>query len=63
MKAKRHRGGYHGKAPDGYVNVSGQTVGDAKKINGRYEHWIEQDPERAPIIRLAWDLLLEDRYI
>ena len=62
VKAKRDRGGYHGKAPDGYVNVSGQTVGDAKKINGRYEHWIEQDPERASIVRFAWDLLLEDRY-
>lgn len=24
--------------------------------------WIEQDPERAPIWRYAWDLLLEDRY-
>jgi hypothetical protein len=31
-------------------------------LNGRYEQWIELDPERAPIIRYAWDLLLEDRY-
>ena len=62
VKAKRDSGGHHGVAPDGYRNVSGQSIGEAKKINGRYEHWIELDPERAPIIRLAWDLLLEDRY-
>ena len=61
-KAKRDNGGYHGKAPDGYVNVSGQVTGAAKKLNGRHEHWIEQDPERAPIVRLMFDLLLEDRY-
>jgi hypothetical protein len=23
--------------------------------------WVEQDPECAPIWRLAWDLLLEDK--
>jgi DNA invertase Pin-like site-specific DNA recombinase len=63
VKAKRDSGGFIGKAPDGYRNVSGQTTGESKKINGRYENWIELDPERAPIIRLAWDLLLEDRYI
>ena len=62
VKAKRDNGGYHGKAPDGYVNVSGQVTGAAKKLNGRHEHWIEQDPERAPIVRLMFDLLLEDRY-
>lgn len=62
VKAKRDRGGYHGKAPDGYINESSEAVGDAKKINGRYEHWIALDPERVPIIRLAWDLLLENRY-
>ena len=62
LKAKRDSGGYHGLAPDGYRNVSGQATGEAKKRNGRYEHWIEQDPERATIIRLAWDFLLEDRY-
>lgn len=62
VKAKRDRGGYHGLAPDGYRNVSGQATGEAKKLMGRHEHWIEIDPEREPIIRLAWDLLLEDRY-
>ncbi len=29
---------------------------------GRFSRWIEQDPERAPIWRYAWDLLLEDRF-
>ena len=62
VKAKRDSGGYHGYAPDGYVNRNGSTSGEAKRLNGRYDHWIELDPERAPIIRLAWDLLLEDRY-
>ena len=28
---------------------------------GRIDHWIELDPERSPIWRYAWDLLLEDR--
>jgi DNA invertase Pin-like site-specific DNA recombinase len=62
VKAKRDRGGHHGVAPDGYINVSGQLTGEAKKMGGRFEHWIEIDSERAPIIRFAWDLLLEDRY-
>lgn len=62
VRAKLESGGYHGVAPDGYINVSGQLTGEAKKLRGRFEHWIEIDPERAPIIRFAWDLLLEDRY-
>lgn len=36
-------------------------TGEAKKISGRHEAWIEQDAERAPVIRYAFDLLLEDR--
>ena len=62
FKAKRDSGGHHGRAPDGYLNRTGQVAGEAKKIAGRYESWIEQDPERAPIWRYAWDLLLEDRH-
>jgi site-specific DNA recombinase len=60
-RAKREQGGFNGLAPDGYINVTGKTSGEAKRLNGRHEHWIEIDPERAPIIRYAWDLLLEDR--
>ena len=61
VRAKLESGGYSGIAPDGYINVRGATSGEAKKLNGRYEHWIEQDPERMPIIRYAWDLLLTEQ--
>ena len=61
VRAKLESGGYHGLAPDGYLNVSGTTSGEAKKLNGRFEHWIEQDPERVPVIRYAWDLLLAEK--
>lgn len=59
VQANREKGGYHGLAPDGYVNKSEMVSGEAKKLNGRFDHWIEPDPERAPIWRYAWDLLLE----
>ena len=29
---------------------------------GRYERWIEPDPEQFKVWRLAWDLLLTDKY-
>jgi DNA invertase Pin-like site-specific DNA recombinase len=61
LQAKREIGGFTNLAPDGYLNVSGKTEVDKKKEFGRINHWIELDPERAPIWRHAWDLLLEDR--
>ena len=61
LHAKRQEGGYIGRAPDGYLNVEARTTQDVKKLQGRVAHWIELDPERAPIWRYAWDLLLEDR--
>ena len=61
LQAKRKAGGYTSLAPDGYLNLSGKTDLDKKKDLGRIDHWIELDPERAPIWRYAWDLLLEDR--
>jgi DNA invertase Pin-like site-specific DNA recombinase len=61
LRAKRETGGWTNLAPDGYVNMQGKVTGDAKRLNGRIEAWIEQDPERAPIIRQAFDLLLEDQ--
>jgi DNA invertase Pin-like site-specific DNA recombinase len=61
LRAKRESGGFPNYAPDGYVNVTGKVIGEAKKFSGRHETWIEQDPERAPIIRYAFDLLLQDR--
>lgn len=61
LRAKRETGGFCGVAPDGYLNVATKTTVAVKKLQGRHEHWIEQDPDRAPIIRYAFDLLLEDK--
>jgi DNA invertase Pin-like site-specific DNA recombinase len=58
LKAKRESGGYAGRAPDGYLNVRGQTELDKRSDMGRISHWIEPDPERAHIWREAWRLLL-----
>lgn len=60
LKAKRQSGGFCGVAPDGYRNVEDKVIGEAKKLQGRHTHHIEQDPERAKIWRLAWNLLLEN---
>lgn len=59
--AKMRSGGFPGLAPDGYINREQRTDSGVKTEHGKYTRWIEQDPERAPIWRLAWDLLLEDR--
>ena len=32
-----------------------------KAEHGKYTRWVEQDPDRIVIWRLAWDLLLADR--
>jgi hypothetical protein len=48
LQAKRDKGGYPNYAPDGYVNRQGKVTGEAKRLSGRHETWIEQDPERAP---------------
>jgi hypothetical protein len=56
MKAKLLDGHSVSLAPDGYINRRRQISGD------RYEKWVEIDPERAPILRLAWDLLLTGNY-
>jgi DNA invertase Pin-like site-specific DNA recombinase len=61
LRAKLKAGGFANLAPDGYINMSGKTDLDKKKDLGRVDHWIELDPERAPIWRYAWELLLEDR--
>lgn len=61
LQAKLKSGGFANLAPDGYINMSGKTDLDKKKDLGRIDHWIELDPERAPIWRYAWDLLLEDK--
>jgi DNA invertase Pin-like site-specific DNA recombinase len=60
LQAKRQSGGFCGVAPDGYRNVEDKVLGEAKKLQGRHNHWIEQDPERAAVWRYAWNLLLEN---
>ncbi len=62
MYSKQELGGYIGRAPDGYLNREQRTSASKKLEYGRYERWIEPDPERWEIWRLAWDLLLTDRY-
>lgn len=61
QQAKRKSGGYVSYAPDGYKNVTARTDTQKRNDLGRWDKWIEQDPERAKIIREAWELLLEDR--
>lgn len=60
LKAKRESGGYAGRAPDGYLNMRGQTDFDKRSDMGRISHWIEPDPNRAHIWREAWTLLLTE---
>jgi DNA invertase Pin-like site-specific DNA recombinase len=56
MRAKLEQGIWCWRAPDGYRNVS-------REVNsGKTESWVEIDPERAPIIRRAWELLLTGEY-
>jgi hypothetical protein len=61
LRAKREAGGFCGVAPDAYQNITTKTTVAVKKLQGRHERWIELDPEHAPIIRYAFDLLLEDK--
>ena len=62
MHAKLRAGGYVGVAPDGYINCERKTDSGEKLQSGRYTRWIEIDLEQAKVWRLAWDLLLTDRY-
>lgn len=58
--AKRQNGGYLGLHPDGYKSVEDEVPGRKSYMKkGRH---LEIDPERAPIWRLAWDLLLQDKF-
>jgi DNA invertase Pin-like site-specific DNA recombinase len=56
MEAKLRKGGWAHKAPEGYVNKERHIS------NKKYERWVEQDPEGIKGIKLAWELLLTDRY-
>ena len=61
LRSKLRTGGCVGLAPDGYLNCEEKTEAIVKNEYGRYKRWVELDPERSVIWRLAWDLLLEDR--
>jgi hypothetical protein len=56
MEAKMRAGGWSQKAPEGYVNKERLVK------SGKYERWVEIDPIRGRGLRLAWDMLLTNRY-
>jgi DNA invertase Pin-like site-specific DNA recombinase len=58
-ETKRAGGGFVGRVPDGFISVEDEAPG--RKSYAKKSHHIEQDPERAKIWRLAWDLLLGDK--
>ncbi len=62
IHAKFRSGGYATLAPDGYRNAERKADDPGRSRMGRYERWIEPDPEQFKVWRLAWDLLLTDRY-
>lgn len=62
LKAKRLSGGYVGRAPDGYINMRGQTAPEQRSNMGRESFWIEPDPKQAVVWREAWALLLTNRF-
>jgi DNA invertase Pin-like site-specific DNA recombinase len=49
-------GGWPNVAPAGYLNKERQIK------SGKYERWVEKDPEYSQVLREAWDLLLTGRY-
>jgi hypothetical protein len=68
---ERVRGGLHAKlrnggsptiASDGYLNMEEKIDNASRSRVGRYTRWIEPDPEQFKVWRLAWDLLLADKY-
>ena len=61
LHSKLRMGGCAGIAPDGYRNCEQKTETAVKTEHGKYTRWVEQDPERVKIWRLAWDFLLADR--
>ncbi len=65
MLSKLLKGDWPFLAPDGYRNreIRLTEIGDLTREkylrHARYKRWVEQDPERSPIWRYAWDLLLQ----
>jgi site-specific DNA recombinase len=55
-EAKARSGMWPNKAPEGYVNKERLIK------SGKYERWVEPDPEHGQSLRIAWNLLLTERY-
>jgi DNA invertase Pin-like site-specific DNA recombinase len=55
-EAKMRDGGWPNRAPEGYLNKEKQIK------SGKYDRWVEKDPEYSKGVRKAWDLLLTQRY-
>ncbi len=53
LKTKIEKGGYPGVAPMGYLNFTDRMTGEKRLI---------EDPERFPVIRRMWDLMLTGLY-
>jgi DNA invertase Pin-like site-specific DNA recombinase len=62
IHAKFRNGGYATLTPDGYRNAERRADDPAHSRMGRYERWIEPEPEQFKVWRLAWDLLLTNNY-
>ena len=65
MTSKLLKGGWSWAAPDGYLNkeIRLNELGPEEHLkHARYKRWVEIDPEQSPIWRMAWDLLLMERY-
>lgn len=55
-EAKLRAGGWSHRAPAGYVNKERHLK------SGKYERWVEKNPEYNHVVREAWDLLLPDQF-
>jgi DNA invertase Pin-like site-specific DNA recombinase len=55
-EAKARAGMWPNKAPEGYINKERLIK------SGKYERWVEPDPDRWQGLRIGWDLLLANRY-
>jgi DNA invertase Pin-like site-specific DNA recombinase len=62
MRTKALAGGHIGLAPEGYINRENRAEGTEVLKMGRYQRWVEPEPEGWQMLRLAWDLLLTNRY-
>ncbi len=62
IHAKFRNGGYATLAPDGYRNAERRADDPGRSRMGRYERWIEPDPEQFKVWRQAWDLLLTNNH-